>query len=284
MKKILSVLLAALMLFGVFAIGASAMSIDDFLPAAAEDSGTSDLVKFPASVAAQGGGEQFEAEFAAISEELKVQYEARRAGSPACIAYRLLRDDEKAIVSGKTTKEFRDAYPAAINAEPITKAVADLDAFSNDKAAQKAEYEAGTLQQKLTSLYNTLTDAEIAVCEALASEFFTNDAMIFAKAFSNFAKFSVAYEHADLAKTEYDAFAKQVDDILTSEFFEKASKAQTDGDYKKAARLFDEAMRKLVKVMDEYGIDAGIKIESSFFSKLWNFIVKWIFFGWLWQK
>jgi len=259
-KKLLAVLLAMLMLCGLFAVGASA-----------------DL-------------DPFRHELNVIHGEISAKCVRRLMYSPDHVACQLnkLRGNENAIKSGKKLQEFQDAYYAATDNMAEWNIIED---FLRDEAKLRAALADGTLREKLDVLYNAYGDAMIAIEEALASEYFVDGVMAFAKAYTEHEWLLNAANDADLPE---DTRA-EVNEKVGSISWVKVNAAWDEGNFDEATRLLKGLSDDLEQLLAEYGIitisnpepepDPGdAPPEPSFFAKLWNFILKWFLFGWIWMK
>jgi len=277
MKKLLSVLLAALILFGVFAIGANAMSIEEFLPAAAENSAILAIAETPAPVFAEDAGDEFAKKFPDIFMEAKKPANEKFEASDAFNVLFLLADREKAYQPGKTAEQLDDAIDAAV---ADTAAVKELNAFLADEAALKAAYADGTLKDKLIAMNIAVTDVRIAAIERLLPDYLLADALTYAKEATKLLNLAAKLEDAGLSEAQYITVMVQLMDVFSSKRTEQLTNALNDGNYKEAAKIARYATTKCERVFARYGI-----VEApSFWAKLWNFILKWFLFGWIWMK
>jgi len=307
MKKILSVLLATLMLLGTFAIGASAISLKEF-PAA--DEGTAAILGrakssaaafVPGKVEAADADEdeeeadeaeaKFRTDVSAWLEEAWANYEEKTRTSPAYFAIHFLSDNEKAYKDGKTLEGLIKAYSSATNDMPAADA---LDAFMNPAeddyeaalAAIRAEYDAGTLQKKIADLHEAALKEELAINETLANEFFSKNAMAFAKTYSKYTALIFALYNADLTNEEFDEISDKLDRIWTREFDKALDQAMEDGNFKEANRLIKNLVTNYTKILSNYDVVKPVTFWTVLLDVLkaiWNFILKWIFFGWIWM-
>ena len=281
MKKTLSVLLAALMFLSLFAIGASASEnpLDILQPTEAAEAAALDFIDLPPSVFAQIDADDFTSDYPGILAQVAQSSLKRFLSSPTIIAVLLLENNPKAYKSGKTAEGFGAALDALdFSATAEAKA---RDAFLKNDAALKAAYAAGTLKDDLIKLYNPVIDLQIAAYEKVAKDFFSVDALAYIDAFGNYANLGLALEKANLSAEKREEIKKKIADSLPKDFGQKLDKAIKDGNYKEAVKLLNDAKKIVEKILANHGV---IKDDAPFFTKVWRFIVKWIFFGWLWQK
>jgi len=304
MKKILSVLLATLMLLGTFAISASAISLKEFPTVDEEtaaifgraESSAPVFISSEAEIAEEDEVDEAEAKFRADVnawfEEVWANYEEKTHTSPAYFLIHFLSNNKKAYKDGKTLEGLLIAYNSATKNMPAADA---LDAFMNPAEgdyeaaldAIRAEYKAGTLYKKIVDLHEAALKEELAINETLANEFFSKDALAFAKTYTKYTALYFALYNADLTDEKLAEIEKELEGIWTNEFDKALDKAIEDGDFKEANRLMKNIVTNYTKVLSNYGVVKAVTFWTKVldvFKTIWNFIVKWIFFGWAWQK
>jgi len=279
MKKTLSVILAALMLLGMFAVSASALPRTDFPLTEINEAAASVLFAFPSLVSAEGG-----VAAAALTDDLTAyRKEAADLADNALslsLAYVILSELQyhtAAYQAGKTIVEFTNAL-AALDWKNSAETLA-IDAFLDDTAAVEAAYANGTLRDVLISLYAAAATQRIVSVEILAKEFFHADALAYATANNNYYKALDALSSLTLTEKEYIEISKKMNRIVTPFATAKIVAALNNGDYKKAASLVNDIVKDVEKIVANHGTGGNL----SFWQKLWNFILKWIFFGWIWM-
>ena len=279
MKKFLSVVLAVLVLIGVFAVGASAISLEGF-------------TNVGEAVVAQETDDDIAKKIKAIMYEADGEFVMRFLASPAvfaCSEYFRYSNIKNALKSGKTEQALDEALKE-IDAD-LYEASAEYQAFrafTKDEAALRAAYEAGTLKDELTVFYNALYDQGISCYEPLANEFFLPEALAAAAEFSKFYSLAYVFMLAELTQEKYAEIDAKYGTIWNKWVKAEILPALNEGNFEEAIRLIKNAVKELEKLLADYGIitisNPEPEPEPSFFAKLWNFILKWLFFGWLWMK
>jgi len=279
MKKTLSVILATLMLLGMFAVSTSAFSRPDFPLTEINETATAELLAFPAPVSAQDeGGDTFSADLKAFQTEAIDLANQKLFASQAGVILTELQFIPTAYKDGKTLPDFAAAATALdISNSPESKAI---DAFLANETERRADHANGSLKNKLISLYIIAVDQRIAVLENLAKEFFTADALAYAAANSAYYQLNVTLSNANLTQKEYNEISKIMNLIVSPFVVSRISTELQNGNFKEAAKLVNDIVSEMEKVFADYGIGAA---RPSFWQKLWNFILKWIFFGWIWM-
>jgi len=276
MKKVLSVLLATLLLLGVFAVGASA-----FERPTIEQAKQSRFNPFPAAnLSAQADDDKLPEEILTIMEEVVMDALIRLFTSEVMMAD-MLAEMPAAYKLGKTAEDLEKAIGAVdakLNASQQKK---DLDAFLADTEAIKAAYTKGTLKNDLAKLYNAVIDFQIAEMKKVLKEFFTADAMNFLAAYGAFFALILKIDQADLTTAQAAALEAKMNalDKKYSNFDKDLNTYLKAGNFKQATKLLKNVTKDLKKIMADFGL---VK-DASVGAKIWNFILKWIFFGWIWM-
>jgi len=280
------------MMCGVFAVGASAFSFEEFKSVKSSAFGFAEL---SAPVSAQGGGE---GSFADIVEAIRREAEnsagEKFLSSPAYVVSMTFWQCEALYKNGKTGRGFVIAFEAAYKATQEHK---DLVAFLDNDTELRAMYDRGLLKDRLVVLYNAFADRMISIGEVLEKEYFTPTALAFIKEWRDLSLLGFKAEQANLTpvkRAEINAKINRIESDHLDNLFQKMN----DGDFAEATRLVKNAIKELEKVLVEYGIitinnpDPDPKPEpkpdpeptASFFAQIWNFILRWFFFGWIWMK
>ena len=273
MKKILSVLLATLMLLGVFAVGASAFELPTL-----EQAKQSPYNPFAeAELTAQAeAADPLPPDITDIMEE-STKEALIRLMTEAIMAS-VLADIPAAYKDGKNPLEL-NARMLVVNATVASsQQMKDLNAFLGNPEAIKAAHANGTLKADLAKLYNAVIDLQASEMNKLINEFFTKDAIDYLNAYSELAKLLFTVELADLTTEQKAAIAAEMKALE-----EKYKNVDIDikaGDFKAATKLIKSFTKDLRKILVKYGL---VK-DDSVVVKVWNFILRWIFFGWLWMK
>ena len=279
-KKLLAVVLAAMMMCGVLAVGASAVSVGDFVkverPAAFGAAGIS------APVDAQGEDE----DIAAILAEAETMFKEKCEYAVPYFAYANFFVKENAYKPGKTMQAFTAAHTAAVQAATAPKQDA-ISAFLKDNAAVKAAYANGTLKDTLFAMYDDFADEFIAITERFVNEYFITDVLVFSEEYIRLIKLFIIFENANLTQEQADEI-----DIPIANNESKIETALEEGNYKESIKLTKDLADEIERVLVKYGIitisnpnpNPNPNPEPSFIAKVWNFILKWFLFGWIWMK
>jgi len=272
MKKTLSVLLATLMLLGVFAVGASAFELPTV-----EKAKQSRFNPLPAAnLSAQAAGAELSPEIEAILDQ--VSLEAFLRFYVKIMMADTLSGIPAAYKAGKTETDLANILDAIDTAIEGSKQVKDLNAFLADTEAIKAAYANGTLKDELTRLYNAVFGLYFSELQKALREVFTADAMDFFEASSELADLTFIVMQADLTpeqRTSLEATIRALD----MKYGDMDVNLE-NGNFKEAAKLLKSYTKDLKKIMAEFGL-----IEApSIFARIWDFILRYIFFGWLWMK
>ena len=284
-KKLLAVLLAAMMMCGVFAVGVSAVSFEDFMNL--KKSATLSAAEGSAPAIVQGeDDDKFAEDFVDFLYAAELYAGAKLESSSAAMACVYFMHNENSFKNRKAQKDFNDALESALKDSAEHKA---RDTFMNDSAAIKAAYTDGSLRGKLIDLHLACAIREIAIYEKLVPEYFIPDAMVFGEEFRKITSLTLALAGSGVTKEQRAEINAKIDAIATDELNAKLLKAIDEGDAKEAARIVTYVRKEYEKVLAEYGIveispEPEPEPSPSFFAKLWNFILKWFFFGWLWMK
>jgi len=281
MKKTLCVFLTALMFLGAFAVGASASastgSFEEF--AYVNASAPLGIAEFSAPVFAQDAAdEQYAKDILAIMAAVMGNATQRAIAAPAFVLIDILGTNPKAYNSGKT-KAALDIARGALDSEHYFSA---YYAFCADEAKVNAAYDNGTLKDKLLELTNAAIDQYIAAHDPLLAEYFTPKARTYANEFSKILNLALIFANADLT-VELRAEITAKLDAVTAGIEKSLEDALNAGDFDKATKIVKDAAKKIEKILADYGLIDGASNEPSFFTKVWNFILKWIFFGWIWM-
>jgi len=273
MKKILSVFLAALMLVGVFAVSASAISLEE---SPTMEASALDLAERSAPVFVQGD-DPFAEDFESIQREVGTA--AAEANFLTSTYIKMIRDilehRPNAYKNGMAQADFLRALAAINTAQPANDA---LNAFLDDEAALREAYAAGTLRETLLSLCNAVYAEQVSIVEQAAKECFKPDALTYAFTYAEFHSLMNVLNKANLNSTQLADIRRGIDMSVLND---KLNFALLAGNYKKAAGIINGLIEDYSKAMAKYGL---VEYKApSFFTKLWNFILKWIFFGWIWM-
>jgi len=277
-KKLLAVVLAAMMMCGVLAVGASAVPI-----------------------AAQG---TFEEDFAAFKQEAEDNATLRVWISPT-IVYEIFADREYAFKDGKTKKGLSEAEDKLMAEAKDSAECKALQTFLDNEDALRAAHADGTLKDKLFALYKAFYDVYIDEVDALAIEYFRPDALAYATEYSKFNALAFVFDCADLAPEKRAEIKEKFNNYAAW----STRNALDEGNLEEALRIVKAATKEFEKILAEYGIitlsnpdpdpdpdpdpnpnddkpdpKPEPDPEPTFIAKVWNFILKWFLFGWLWMK
>ena len=285
MKKLVGVVLAALVVLGVFTVGVSAVSVLDFTASA--------------PVIAQGDEDDIDEKINVITWDVYNKLRDKVAYSLPMIALELSHV-EKAYKSGQTYDALLDALTAMGVWLSDSVEYNTIYTFLDNNAALRAAYADGTLEDKLTELYNAAYDPYLAEFEKLVKDFFVTDALAFSEECLNFRKLEIASGKALRESNLTDKKLSEVKEKLNVIWERYVYDAALEkGDFEEAIKIIKNRINEWKKILAEYGIvlpgdpaptpdpnpnPPTPTPEPSFIAKVWNFILKWFLFGWIWMK
>jgi len=231
MKKILYVLLTALLLIGVFAIGASAS----------------------APVFVQEEDEYIAEKIEAIKKEVDI--ESRYWVSPGILAFREWFDTLNKYKHDKTEQGLEDALSEVMADVEGTAEYEALCAFLDNDVALKAAYAEGTLRDKLITLHTAVYNLLAAGCKKIAIEFFVPEVLAIAEELSKIFKLSLVFENAELTqekRAEMEEKAKN--NTIISNLERNHDNALKAGNFEAALQNAKNVLKEYKQILAEYGI------------------------------
>ena len=299
-RRIFSIVLSLAIALGALAllpVTASAASLEEFTsiiePAAA------DRLDLPVRVSADQitADGDFDTDRYAFIREAELVLD-RVTCLPGYTAIMELSYVKKAYMPGKTQEALGTAFAVVFDEGSKYD---DLVLFANNESAQKMPYAFGTLRSKLLSMATAAAEEIAALSEPLAKEYFTAEALAYANDYAKFREMVYVVETETVKKTltqeQRTALGEKLYIAVSPvEFQQQQQDILNTGDFAKASKLALEAAKALEKLLLEFGLitapppapapnpKPNPTPKPSFFAKVWAFIVKWIFFGWLWNK
>jgi len=250
-KRALATILAVLMAIGMFAASASALSVAPDAPSLFEA-----RTVVPANADNEAALDAF---------ELDLMRAIGNSYGALDILF-ALRNYESARRPGANIAEFitagntaGDAFMAAMFGAGV--AIATLEGAALD-----------TELARLIRETVTASDAAMAV----ARNVFNADALAFANAFGRYYELIFRVDASHLTEDELDALSAQMrelDDPFDDELWDNE-------DWAALARAMDRYVGQLEGILRAAGLLPPL---PTFWARLWNFILRWIFFGWIWM-
>ena len=155
-----------------------------------------------------------------------------------------------------------------------------IDAFWADEAAVEAAYRDGTLKAKLIELETKVFDVCYKAWDALAVEYFKPEAL---DVFASLSKLFALEAEAQKKLTEEQL--EKIDEKLDALAFPLDSDAFNallqEGKWAEAKKVMDDYVSEAQKIYADYGIVIKSEPKKTVWQKIWDFILKYILFGWL---
>jgi len=283
MKRILATVLAALLILGVFATGASAATLWD-IPA------KSSLISLPSAEGRDIAQTLTVDDYNAIYRLLdaaELQASMLMAAEPAYAACYLLGGNPLALNAGKTISslsyDFNNSIATALATNADIIAIQDeLYQLLYDDAALEALYRGGTLQAAFEDMFLRMEMLCLPIYQRIATEYFKPQALEATNALSQVYRLAADVYRSNLSAAKKNELITAIFNIETTAFgyldigYWSLAKSAADSAYKNAQNILIKAGFLPVPPKGIFGTNPK-------YNQWWHYILFFLCFGFIWM-